>query len=80
MRFDGIVSAVGSVGECLMVRRKREDELEWHHRVPDFKLVYCGPKKEVAKKEAHRKRSVLVSVIEDGNENIDRPNEATKEA
>ena len=60
-----------------MVRSWRKD---WHHRVPDFKLVYCGPKKEVVKKEAHRRRTALVSVIVDDDENIDRPNEATKEA
>ncbi len=26
-----------------MVRRTRWKK-DWHHRVPDFKLVYCGPK------------------------------------
>ena len=25
-----------------MVRRKYRGEV-WHHRVPDFQLVYCGP-------------------------------------
>ena len=24
--------------------RSRRKSGEWHHRVPDFKLVYCGPK------------------------------------
>jgi hypothetical protein len=24
---------------------------DWHHRVPDFKLVYCGPKKNISTKE-----------------------------
>ena len=29
-----------------MVKRKHEWG-DWHHRVPDFKLVYCGPKMRV---------------------------------
>ncbi len=39
--------------ECfLMVRHKRKSRAKhWHHRVPDFKLVYCGPKKSTSKKE-----------------------------
>ena len=24
---------------------------DWHHRVPDFQLVYCGPKKSTLTKE-----------------------------
>jgi len=35
-----------------MVRRTRWKK-DWHHRAPNFKLVYCGPKnrvKEDAKK------------------------------
>lgn len=37
----------------------------WHHRVPDFKLVYCGPKKNTSKKETinTQQRIVEVSVI-----------------
>ena len=33
--------------------RHRNDWGEWHHRAPDYKLVYCGPKQssqEEAKK------------------------------
>jgi hypothetical protein len=33
-----------------MVRRKRKSGV-WHHRVPDFKLVYCGPDNKDSKKE-----------------------------
>jgi len=33
-----------------MVRGKRRSGV-WHHRVPDFKLVYCGPYNWVSKKE-----------------------------
>jgi hypothetical protein len=35
-------------GVLLMRRRKRPKD--WHHRVPDFKLVYCGRKKNVIPK------------------------------
>lgn len=40
----------------------------WHHRVPDFKLVYCGPKTSTAKKENidPQQRIVEVSVINTG--------------
>jgi len=47
-----------------MVKRKRRSK-DWHHRVPDFKLVYCGPKKITSKEETkhvRRKRMVEVSV------------------
>jgi hypothetical protein len=30
----------------LKVKRKHEWE-DWHHRAPDFRLVYCGPKNRV---------------------------------
>jgi predicted SPOUT superfamily RNA methylase MTH1 len=33
-----------------MVRGKRRNGV-WHHRVPDFKLVYCGQDKYITKKE-----------------------------
>jgi hypothetical protein len=29
-----------------MGRRKHRNG-DWHHRVPDFKMVYCGPKKRM---------------------------------
>jgi len=38
-----------------MVRRRRWKR-DWHHRVPDFRLVYCGPKKSVTKEETGQKR------------------------
>ena len=34
----------------LMVRRTRWKK-DWHHRAPDFKLVYCGPKKSTPNEE-----------------------------
>ena len=33
-----------------MGRRKRKSGV-WHHRVPDFKLVYCGPEEGFTEKE-----------------------------
>ena len=30
--------------------RKRKSGV-WHHRVPDFKLVYCGPEESFPEKE-----------------------------
>jgi hypothetical protein len=50
-------------GAMLMVKRKHELG-DWHHRAPDFKLVYCGPKnraKEEAK-EFHEERIVEASI------------------
>jgi hypothetical protein len=56
----------------LMVKRKHKWG-DWHHRVPDFKLVYCGPKnrvKEEAKEfpeeriEAHITNAGHVAVVE----------------
>jgi hypothetical protein len=41
-----------------MDKKKRRSK-DWHHRVPDFKLVYCGTKKrtkEEEPKETHKKR------------------------
>ena len=26
------------------MRRRKDWSEEWHHRVPDYRLVYCGPK------------------------------------
>ena len=46
-----------------MVGRKRRSGV-WHHRVPDFKLVYCGPNGHVPKKGTKLtiiERSVKVS-------------------
>ena len=32
--------------------RKRKSGI-WHHRVPDFKLVYCGPEEGFPEKETN---------------------------
>jgi hypothetical protein len=50
-----------------MVRRKRRSGV-WHHRVPDFKLVYCGPNSWVSKEElefSFRGERLKISIIED---------------
>ena len=55
-----------SRGVRLMKRRKRRGE-DWHHRVPDFKMVYCGSKKRIKEepKQPHEKRMVEVPVATD---------------
>jgi alpha-D-ribose 1-methylphosphonate 5-triphosphate synthase subunit PhnI len=32
---------------------------DWHHRVPDFKLVYCGTKREALKRETKLTQDVV---------------------
>ena len=51
-----------------MVRRKRWSE-DWHHRAPDFRLVYCGPKNRVKEeaKELPEKRMVEASITSAGH-------------
>jgi hypothetical protein len=55
-------------GVMLMVRRKRPKD--WHHRIPDFKLVYCGPKKSFRKEtgKSDRRGRIQVSVTSDGKD------------
>jgi hypothetical protein len=53
----------------LMVKRKHTWG-DWHHRVPDFKLVYCGPKnriKEEEPKELPEERTVEASISNVGD-------------
>jgi len=52
-----------------MVKRKRWKR-DWHHRCPDFKLVYCGPKKSSPKEETEqteKRRIIDLSVATDRN-------------
>ena len=44
-----------------MSRRKRKSGI-WHHRAPDFKLVYCGPEESFPEKtiEFEKKKSPLL--------------------
>ena len=54
-------------GASLMAVRKRRSGV-WHHRVPDFKLVYCGPKDSAPKKElkfTFRDKRLKLSIIAD---------------
>ena len=51
--------------DFLVAGRKRRSGV-WHHRCPDFKLVYCGSNGRVPKKEAkHRGRRVKFNVNAD---------------
>ena len=64
-RLEGVFGGV-----WLMGQRKHRSR-DWHHRVPDFKLVYCGPKKktlmrETEQKEERRRVEVSVSTNENG--------------
>jgi alpha-D-ribose 1-methylphosphonate 5-triphosphate synthase subunit PhnI len=51
-----------------MVKRKRWSKY-MHHRVPDFKLVYCGPKKTNPKEETEHGYNETVVEVSDA---IDR--------
>jgi hypothetical protein len=33
-----------------LIEKKRRKK-DWHHRVPDFKLVYCGTRKRMKEEE-----------------------------
>ena len=52
----------------------------WHHRVPDFKLVYCGPRASFAEvtKVIIKERSVKVSVNADKDDTADKKLETQK--
>jgi hypothetical protein len=63
-----------------MVRRKRKRgrSEDWHHRVPDFKLVYCGPTKSPTEESKHvtRERKVTISMAterDNTNAQLERP-------
>jgi hypothetical protein len=63
-----------------MAGRKRRSGV-WHHRVPDFKLVYCGPREYIPKKETKltiRERRDKVSVNADEDEGAGRRLEQQK--
>jgi hypothetical protein len=46
----------------LVNRKRKRNWGDWHHRVPDFELVYCGPKKNnKLKKEKIRKQIISSS-------------------
>jgi hypothetical protein len=50
-----------------MVQRKRRKD--WHHRVPDFKLVYCGQKKVKVTKNHRVKNKISETLIINDNDN-----------
>ena len=50
-----------------MVNRKNKNRF-WHHRVPDFQLVYCGPEEHAPKKVTRlyaKEKVVNVSLVSD---------------
>ena len=70
----------------MMVRSRRKGRRkvkgrpkDWHHRVPDFKLVYCGPPKPRKETQhAHRKR-LAVSVLAEENSVATKKSEKRKQ-
>jgi hypothetical protein len=63
-----------------MAGRKRRSGV-WHHRVPDFKLVYCGSREQVPNKETQltiRERRDKVSVNADEDKGARRGLEQQK--
>jgi len=51
----------GFLGGFSMGNRKRKSGI-WHHRVPDYKLVYCGKEESFPEKtiEFEKKKSPLL--------------------
>ena len=63
-----------------MVKRKRKGGM-WHHRVPDFQLVYCGSQDYVQPKTKRlEKKLVKVSVFSSNNELSDKKVEEKKKS
>jgi len=46
--------------------RRNDWEGEWHHRAPDYKLVYCGPKENSKEEEIvhYRKKRIAKVYVE----------------
>ena len=57
--------------------RKRKSGI-WHHRVPDFKLVYCGPEENFPEKETKFAIRREVSEITDEHDSADSRLEQNK--
>ena len=53
-----------------MSRRKRKSGI-WHHRVPDFKLVYCGPEEGCPEKVTKLAIRKEVSEISDEHDSAE---------
>ena len=53
-----------------MRRQKRKSGI-WHHRAPDFKLVYCGPEEGFPEKVAKLAIRKEVSKIADENDSAE---------
>ena len=59
------------LGSLWMGDQKRKSGV-WHHRVPDFKLVYCEPEKSFPEKETKYALRKEVSVTTDKHDSADR--------
>ena len=63
-----------------MVKKKRKSGI-WHHRVPDFQLVYCGSQHYVQPKvKKLEKKLVNVSVFSSNSEVSDKKVEEKKKS
>jgi hypothetical protein len=63
-----------------MNKRKRKSGV-WHHRLPDFQLVYCGPQNYVQPKAKKlEKKLVKVSVFSSDSELSDKKVEEKKKS
>ena len=58
-------------GELPMRRQKRKSGI-WHHRAPDFKLVYCGPEEGFPEKET-KELTIRKEVSETENKHDSNP-------
>jgi len=61
----------GFLGGLWMGDRKRKSGV-WHHRVPDFRLVYCEPEEGFPEKETKHAIRKEVAVITDKHDSEDR--------
>ena len=57
------IKAIKSQIETLTGNKIKRKQGDWHHRLPDFQLVYCGPKKGRPK----NKRIIPISQKNDNN-------------
>ena len=65
------------VGYWLTGRQKRK-RVDWHHRVPDFQLVYCGPKKSTPIKEENNGQKRIINISPKTNKNFKKKGQNEK--
>ena len=57
-----------------MLMGRQKQSKDWHHRVPDFKLVYCGTKKRDSQKKTsniNENKKIMTSFIADEEDKAD---------